>query len=56
MTVNTADDRALLQRFKLFGPPGIIFFDAQGRELTSSQVVGFQKPDDFLRSLRQAGL
>ncbi|MDO9236849.1 MAG: protein-disulfide reductase DsbD [Aquabacterium sp.] len=56
VTVNTADDRALLQRFKLFGPPGIIFFDAQGRELTSSQVVGFQKPDDFLRSLRQAGL
>jgi len=56
VTVNNSDDRALLQRFKLFGPPGIIFFDPQGRELTTAQVVGFQKPDDFLRSLRQAGL
>ncbi|MBI5925981.1 MAG: protein-disulfide reductase DsbD [Aquabacterium sp.] len=55
VTVNTADDRALLQRFKLFGPPGIIFFDAQGQERTAAQVVGFQKPQDFLRSLQQAG-
>lgn len=55
VTVNNADDRALLQRFKLFGPPGIIFFDPQGRELSSAQVVGYQKPGDFLRSLRQAG-
>ncbi|MBI3382396.1 MAG: protein-disulfide reductase DsbD [Aquabacterium sp.] len=56
VTVNTADDRALLQRFKLFGPPGLIFFDAQGQERTAAQVVGFQKPEDFLRSLEKAGL
>jgi thiol:disulfide interchange protein DsbD len=56
VTLNAADDRALLQRFKLFGPPGILFFDAQGRELTAAQVVGFQKPADFARSLQQAGL
>lgn len=56
VTVNTADDRALLQRFKLFGPPGLIFFDAQGQELTAAQVVGFQKPQDFVRSLEKAGL
>lgn len=55
VTVNTADDRALLQRFKLFGPPGIIFFDAQGQERTAAQVVGFRKPQDFLGSLGQAG-
>ncbi len=56
VTVNTPDDRALLQRFKLFGPPGLIFFDAQGLELTAAQVVGFQKPQDFVRSLEKAGL
>ncbi len=55
VTLNSADDRALLQRFKLFGPPGLIFFDAQGRELSAAQVVGFQAPPDFLRSLQQAG-
>ncbi len=56
VTVKTPDDRALLQRFKLFGPPGLIFFDAQGLELTAAQVVGFQKPQDFVRSLEKAGL
>ena len=56
VTVNTPDDRALLQRFRLFGPPGIVFFDAQGQERTAAQVVGFQAPQDFLRSLSQGGL
>lgn len=56
VTVNTGDDRALLQRFKLFGPPGLIFFDAQGQERGAAQVVGFQKPQEFVRSLEKAGL
>ena len=34
VTKNNADDRALLKRFELFGPPGTIFFDAQGRNST----------------------
>jgi thiol:disulfide interchange protein DsbD len=55
VTLNSADDRALLQRFSLFGPPGILFFDAQGQALPAARVVGFQKPQDFLRSLTAAG-
>jgi len=31
VTANSADDKALLARFKLFGPPGIIFFDKSAR-------------------------
>ncbi len=54
VTVNNADDRALLARFKLFGPPGIIFFDAQGRELPDTRVIGFQSAADFLASIRRA--
>jgi thiol:disulfide interchange protein DsbD len=54
VTVNNADDRALLARFKLFGPPGIIFFDAQGRELPEARLVGFQKSADFLASIQRA--
>jgi thiol:disulfide interchange protein DsbD len=54
VTANNADDRALLSRFKLFGPPGIIFFDAQGHELSTARVVGYQKPSDFLASLQFA--
>ena len=56
VTANTPDDRALLERFKLFGPPGLIFFDSQGRELSGARVIGFQAPQAFLRSLQNAGL
>jgi thiol:disulfide interchange protein DsbD len=56
VTANNADDRALLERFKLFGPPGLIFYDRQGRELSGAHVIGFQKPAEFLASLGRAGL
>ncbi len=56
VTLNAADDRALLERFRLFGPPGIVFYDAQGTERTDARVIGFQKADDFAQSLQKAGL
>ncbi len=48
VTANSAADQALLQRFKLYGPPGIIFFDRQGREIDGIRVVGFQSAEEFL--------
>ena len=56
VTSNTEMDRALLRRFKLFGPPGTLFFDAQGQEIVSARVVGFQGARRFGDSLTQAGL
>ena len=53
VTANNEDDKALLKRFNLFGPPGIIFFDAQGREINGGRVIGYQNADKFLASLRQ---
>ena len=55
VTANDAQDKALLKRFGLFGPPGIIFFDTQGQERRVARVIGFQNPQRFLESLRQAG-
>jgi len=52
VTANNADDQVLLKRFGLFGPPGTIFFDAQGREL-KARVVGYERADTFLESLRR---
>ncbi|PPK43382.1 thiol:disulfide interchange protein DsbD [Trinickia symbiotica] len=49
VTANNADDQALLKRFALFGPPGIVFFDRNGKEIT--RVVGYESADAFLRSL-----
>jgi thioredoxin:protein disulfide reductase len=54
VTANNPDDQALLKRFSLFGPPGIIFFDRQGGEVKALRVVGFQSADVFLRSLDRA--
>ena len=56
VTENNAQDRELLKRFRLFGPPGTIFFDPQGRELTGVRVIGFQDAERFLQSLSAAGL
>ena len=56
VTANTPDDRALLERFGLFGPPGIVFFNVKGQELSGQRVIGFQKPGPFLQSLSAAGL
>ena len=51
VTQNTAEDAALLSRFGLFGPPGIIFFDKQGKEIPAIEVVGYQNADKFLVTL-----
>ncbi len=40
VTANSADDRALMKRFGLFGPPGMIFFDTSGKEIAESRIVG----------------
>lgn len=53
VTANNADDQALLKRFSLFGPPGIIFFDKKGNEI-DFKVIGFQSPKRFLASLDSA--
>jgi thiol:disulfide interchange protein DsbD len=53
VTANNVDDQALLRRFSLFGPPGIIFFDQGGKEVL--RVVGYESADKFLRTLDRAG-
>ncbi|MFB9291018.1 protein-disulfide reductase DsbD [Pseudoduganella plicata] len=53
VTANNAADKELLKRFKLFGPPGIILFDPNGREIPDSRVVGFQNSTKFLASLQK---
>jgi len=53
VTNNTSDDKALLKRFGLFGPPGLIFFDRNGKEV-AYRVIGYQPPAQFLNSLDAA--
>ena len=51
VTANSADDKALLARFKLYGPPGILFFDQEGAVNETQRVVGFQDSAAFLATL-----
>ena len=53
VTANDAEDKALLKRFSLFGPPGIIFFGRDGQEILDMRVIGFKSSDVFLQRLQQ---
>ncbi len=54
VTANGDADKALLKRFGLMGPPGIILFDANGLEIKSFRVIGYQSSDKFLATLAKA--
>ena len=54
VTANSDHDRALLKRFSLFGPPGIVFFDIEGREIKGLRVIGYQDAERFLKTLSLA--
>ncbi|WP_313087624.1 protein-disulfide reductase DsbD [Stutzerimonas nitrititolerans] len=40
ITDSNREQRALLDRYKLFGPPAVLFFDRTGKELAQVRVVG----------------
>lgn len=55
VTANSQEDKDLLQKFSLFGPPGILFFNEKAQEETHIKVVGYQNAEDFLQTLNQRG-
>jgi thiol:disulfide interchange protein DsbD len=54
VTANNDEDRALMRRFKLFGPPGIILFNSAGKEISQGRIVGFLPADSFVQQLLRA--
>ena len=56
VTANSETDKALLKRYHLFGPPGILFFDAAGKEMEDFRVTGYQDVQQFLQTLQRVGL
>jgi thiol:disulfide interchange protein DsbD len=47
VTANNDDDKALLKKFGLFGPPGIMFFSPDGVEHKAYRKVGFVEANKF---------
>lgn len=54
MTDSTPQQRALLDRYKLFGPPALLFFGKDGNELTNARVVGEIDVEGFSERLSRA--
>jgi len=52
VTENNEYDQDLLKRFGLFGPPGIIFFDASGNEI-KPKVIGYKNVAQFTQILNK---
>lgn len=47
VTANNDDDKALLKKFGLFGPPGILFFTPEGVEKKVYRKVGYIEAERF---------
>jgi len=55
VTANDEQDQALMQgHLGIPGPPAILFFDTDGRELRGYRVIGFRPADEFAEHLRRA--
>ena len=55
VTENNQNDKALMKRFNIFGPPAILFFNNSGDEVKQIRTIGFKNPKDFKKIL-QVGL
>ena len=53
VTSNSVDNQALLKRFRLFGPPGIVIFNLNSDELKDQRVIGYMPPQRFIERLKQ---
>jgi thiol:disulfide interchange protein DsbD len=53
VTKNSDDDKTLLAKFNLIGPPAILFFEAGGQENTTHRVIGYQDAETFIKTLQR---
>jgi len=48
VTANNKDDQELMKRFNIFGPPALVFFTKNGKEIKSKKIIGYKNPKDFM--------
>ena len=51
VTANTEIEQALSEKFGVFGPPTLIFFDENSQVMDAKTIIGFIEPEPFLRHL-----
>ncbi|WP_455203503.1 protein-disulfide reductase DsbD, partial [Kaarinaea lacus] len=50
---NNEDTEAIKKRFKVFGPPAMLFFDKDGNARKDLNFYGFKKSEDFIATLNK---
>jgi thiol:disulfide interchange protein DsbD len=53
VTANDDIDQALMKEFGIIGPPAILFFDLEGREMRNYRLVGYFRPAEFSGHLQR---
>ena len=53
MTENNTDDKNLQNKFNIVGPPGLIFWNQNKKEIKSAKIVGYKNADEFLEILKK---
>ena len=53
VTKNSPENQALLKRFGLFGPPGILIFNLNSQELQDQRVIGYMPPQRFVERFKK---
>lgn len=51
LTDDTDENKALLKKYELVGPPATLFFNGSTEEIKASRVIGYQEPEVFLKTL-----
>ncbi|HLW75101.1 MAG TPA: protein-disulfide reductase DsbD, partial [Gammaproteobacteria bacterium] len=54
VTAYDDDDKAIFQRYGIYGPPTVLFFGPDGKELSADRVTGYEDSDKFLQSVQTA--
>ena len=53
VTQNNDEDKALQKMFRVVGPPALIFWDKDKKEVNSSKIIGYKNPKEFLEILNK---
>lgn len=48
VTNNTEDDKELMKKYGIFGPPALLFWDENNQEVKAANIIGYKKAKDFL--------
>lgn len=53
VTQNTDEQQSILREFGLIGPPAVLFFSSDGREINGSRLIGYVEASDFVRHVNE---